>query len=104
MSIPALIALLENAREPLWALDHEMARHFGDADYGFTPRYTSSLDATMLLADSLFPESRWSITRTSHGFRCELLDHVELISVEARHEVATIALCLAVLKAKEGEK
>lgn len=76
-----------------------------------SPEYTGSLDAALALAESLLPGSPIAIIDNYAGDKCAALiglnegGKIDLgNSMTGIHSSRAIALCIAILKAKESER
>lgn len=68
--------------------------------YRETSRYTASVDAAIALAERVLPGVLWG--RDGSGTMYVLQKASEHLVYEARHTVTAIALCIALLRAKEA--
>lgn len=71
------------------------------------PRYTTSVDAAMELAESLFPDDRWRIERVSPRIRVPKYEKAYIGSVgglRSESDGKAAALVLAILRAKLAER
>lgn len=62
------------------------------------PRYTTSLDAALALAERVLPGWHWGLSKTG---ACLLDDKEETeVRVNIAHKAPALALCIAILKAR----
>lgn len=90
--------------KPLGIMDERtsLPRDWRDDDR--LPAYTTSIDAALSLANELLPEWNWKVKQdsgTSIAAVFKPLRHRETVQYGA-HKSPAIALCLALLKAREG--
>jgi len=83
--------------KPTWATDGSW---FDKDDFTRYPAYTSSVDAAIALAAKALPSCNWSIDKRDEGDP-EAWYTVSLGEILVDAKTPSIALCLAILKAKQ---
>lgn len=100
----ALVDLLSKLDGPSGELDREICKHLGllsgmTCEYNHWPlRVTSSVDAAIALAERVLPGWGWQVDKCGAVLRS---GHA-LFSTD--HSTPAIALCIALLRAKEAGK